>query len=233
MTALTLGLAASVIAVGWAGSASAGTMEFQEGVVDENGLLPESMIYTSPESFGAEVNSVEVSALSEDTATVRERRGIIILPTQNPMRVADTLAHCRFAGSSSTCTASPPETLEGVVVALGARDDHGTIADSSTLLLVSASLHGGSGNDALESRAGSDDLDGGAGDDSLRGRGGSDDLAGGAGADVLRGGAGDDVLRGAFDNGTVDTLHCGAGNDVAVVDSSDDVAADCETIQLF
>jgi hypothetical protein len=53
-------------------------------------------------------------------------------------------------------------------------------------------------------------------------------LAGSAAAATVRGTAGDDRLQTAFDG--VDTVRCGAGNDLVVADRLDHVAADCETV---
>ena len=219
------------VMLGWGGTAAAGEVQFQEGFVDRFSFGPESIVYSSSESQGAEVNTVEVTADSQDTASIAELDGVQVLPAQDPFLLADTLTHCQFSFASATCTASAPEHLESVVVALGALDDRGRISDSSSLLNVPPSLHGGSGNDVLRSASGSDYLNGGPGDDNLDGHGGNDDLSGHDGVDVLRGGPGNDTLRAAFDGGMADSVRCGPGADTAIVDSSDSVAADCETIQ--
>ncbi len=98
-------------------------------------------------------------------------------------------------------------------------------------------LLGGDGNDVIRGNAGADNLSGGRGndelrggpdDDQLRGQSGDDLLYGGDGADDLRGGGGTntyfgrkgaDVIRAR--NGIAEDVHCGAGNDVAYVDSDD------------
>ncbi len=109
---------------------------------------------------------------------------------------------------------------------------------------------------AIERSGGSqgDHLSGTKGADTLKGRGGRDVLSGGRGRDVLIGGGGADVLRGgpgrdsfnaragvvlaapgndrimARDGGN-DEIHCGAGKDVAVVDSTEDGVYDCEKVK--
>ena len=88
-------------------------------------------------------------------------------------------------------------------------------------------LDGGAGDDRLLGGAGDDQLDGGAGDDRLRGERGNDVVVGGAGRDDLAGGPGKDYLIAA--DGRADTVRCGSGRDVAVVDRHDRVHG-CERI---
>lgn len=92
--------------------------------------------------------------------------------------------------------------------------------DASAFTLGSVELDGGSGDDDLDGRegtntlnggAGNDDLDGGADRDTLNGGADSDDLNGREGRDTLNGGAGRDGLLGGDAN---DTLNGGAGNDL-------------------
>jgi hypothetical protein len=90
--------------------------------------------------------------------------------------------------------------------------------------------------------------------DVLKGLRGPDTLIGGAGSDVLIGGKGPDVLRGgpgrdsfnmrdgvalaapgrdkidARDGGN-DAVNCGAGRDIAIVDSTEDGVFDCEVVR--
>lgn len=72
-------------------------------------------------------------------------------------------------------------------------------------------LSGGDGGDQLFGGAGADALDGGAGADRLDGGDGPDKLDGGSGADTLVAGPGDDSLE--AEDGSADTLDCGAGYD--------------------
>jgi DNA-binding beta-propeller fold protein YncE len=118
-------------------------------------------------------------------------------------------------------------------------------------------LYGGAGNDRLLGGAGADRLFGGPGDDRLDGEhtGGAtrgadatsvtrgDRLSGGAGNDrltdrrgsaTLSGGAGADRID-ARDTSPgsrrrPDTIRCGHGRDLALVDARDRVAADCERV---
>lgn len=99
-----------------------------------------------------------------------------------------------------------------------------------------------------------DRLVGSKADDVLKGLRGRDTLIGGDGNDVLIGGKGIDVLRGgpgrdsfnmrdgvqlaapgrdkidARDGGN-DSINCGAGRDLAIVDSSEDGVYDCEVVR--
>jgi DNA-binding beta-propeller fold protein YncE len=119
-------------------------------------------------------------------------------------------------------------------------------------------LYGGDGNDRLSGGSGADRLFGGAGDDRLDGEDDAgnrrrpeasrvsvgDRLSGGAGADrlvdrrgraTLSGGAGNDRInardRSASQRRRADTVRCGRGRDLALVDAADRVAADCERVQ--
>jgi hypothetical protein len=105
--------------------------------------------------------------------------------------------------------------------------------------------HGTGGADRLVGTKHADELKGLGGDDTLIGGKGSDVLIGGKGNDELRGGPGydefnmrdgellsapgDDVID-ARDGGK-DQINCGAGNDVAIVDASEDGVYDCEEVR--
>ena len=97
-------------------------------------------------------------------------------------------------------------------------------------------LSGLGGNDRLFGYGGRDRISGGDGADLVR--------DGGGGRDALYGGAGDDTIeavdrdeaeagesRGRIDP-TRDWVHCGPGRDIAVVDSADRVARDCERVKV-
>jgi hypothetical protein len=99
-----------------------------------------------------------------------------------------------------------------------------------------------------------DRLVGTRGPDALKGLGGNDTLVGGRGEDTLIGGKGNDTLRGGpgrdhfnMDNGVQtpapgndtiyardggkDEINCGDGNDVAIVDATEDGVYDCEEVR--
>jgi CSLREA domain-containing protein len=89
-------------------------------------------------------------------------------------------------------------------------------------------LDGGSGRDRLSGAAGRDRLSGGAASDRLSGGPGRDRLFGGTGDDLIRPGDGRDrVAAGAGNDRVVtrgavrDTIACGPGRDVAIVDRVD------------
>jgi Ca2+-binding RTX toxin-like protein len=67
----------------------------------------------------------------------------------------------------------------------------------------------------------------GSGNDSLWSGGGGDDLTGGTGEDVIRSSGGNDFIDAR--DGDVDTIDCGDGNDIALVDAADNIT-NCETI---
>lgn len=91
-------------------------------------------------------------------------------------------------------------------------------------------LRGTRGNDLICGAGGDDRVFGLAGADVLRGDAGDDRIFGGPGRDRLLGLAGSDVLI-ARDR-VRDTVACGAGEDVALVDSRDLVADNCERVRL-
>ena len=78
---------------------------------------------------------------------------------------------------------------------------------------------GGSGNDALKGGGGPNILIGGDSADTIDGLAGTDEIHGGPGADVLQ-----------TQDGTIDTVTCGAGNDSLNRDPQDVVTADCEDV---
>ena len=117
-------------------------------------------------------------------------------------------------------------------------------------------LWGGAGDDYVDGGPGDDDnVKGGSGDDTVNGGPGSDgdgstvdgDLEGGAGNNKVRGGPGDDLIDandslagevedvsgGAdddtirADDGQVDNIDCGTGNDTVAVDVGIDTLASC------
>lgn len=103
-------------------------------------------------------------------------------------------------------------------------DDDDSISDDSDSYYedngsVSASRHGGSGDDDYFAGGGNDDLYGGAGDDDLYGESGSDKLYGGDDSDELYGGSGSDSLYGGT---SIDTLYGGSGHDLIDGGSGDD-----------
>jgi Ca2+-binding RTX toxin-like protein len=115
-------------------------------------------------------------------------------------------------------------------------------------------IDGGPGNDLLAGGPGPQDayavhddvLSGGPGADVLKGGPGLDQLSGGLGNDVLWGGADSDVLSGGpgndlfiawgdpgrgFGGRSGDTVDCGAGHDIALVDRNDRVSRNCEVVR--
>ncbi len=83
------------------------------------------------------------------------------------------------------------------------------------------------GRARVESRGGNDTLEGGDGADALIGGPGNDTLEGGAAADSLDGGDGDDVIRSRDVFG--DSVNCGAGADIALIDGADSTTG-CEVL---
>jgi hypothetical protein len=91
-------------------------------------------------------------------------------------------------------------------------------------------IMGTSGRDRLAGGPQADAIFGFGGDDELRGGAGGDLIDGGNRQDVIDAGPGDDRIR-AYD-GWLDTVRCGAGDDVAFVDPVD-TAAGCEELREY
>ena len=125
-----------------------------------------------------------------------------------------------------------------------------TLADSLTGGDGAQDLFGHGGNDTIDGGGGNDLVNGGTGEDDVRGGAGDDAVEGSAGGDLLDGGPGRDLFAGDNEctvapctggsdeirarDGEEDTVNCGVGADVAVVDTLDIVALDsqqgCESI---
>ena len=104
-------------------------------------------------------------------------------------------------------------------------------------------ITGSSAADEVAARAGADEVTGGAGGDVLLGEAGDDRLVGGRGGDRLVGEGGSDTLLGGGGNdeldaiaggvGEPDVVDCGEGADAARVGLLDQVAANCEDVELL
>jgi Ca2+-binding RTX toxin-like protein len=102
-----------------------------------------------------------------------------------------------------------------------------TLQAGATLVATDIAVEGGSGSGPIVGTEGNDTLTGTTGDDTIDGLGGHDELRGLQGADLVRGGAGNDTLFGhsdsgdGFEDGAVDTLEGGLGNDEYHVSGQD------------
>jgi Ca2+-binding RTX toxin-like protein len=91
-------------------------------------------------------------------------------------------------------------------------------------------IHGNGGADALLGNNDGDWIWGDGGDDVLDGGHGWDRIWGGWGADAIEGGGGNDVINSSENDGLIDSIDCGAGNDRAIVGRADRVF-NCETVR--
>ena len=89
-------------------------------------------------------------------------------------------------------------------------------------------IFAGPGGDRVYGGRGNDRVIGQSGRDRLYGQAGADIVVGGPGKDVLRGGPGDDKLNAR--DGVAETVDCGPGRDVAIVDERD-VTRGCEVVR--
>jgi Ca2+-binding RTX toxin-like protein len=107
----------------------------------------------------------------------------------------------------------------GISIDTGDGDDRIGFDQTLGTIALPATIHGGDGNDRIDSGAGADRIFGGAGDDvvlggdgrdSIYGEDGNDLLFAGGGSDFVDGGVGEDDLWGGDGH---DTLRGGTGND--------------------
>lgn len=97
-------------------------------------------------------------------------------------------------------------------------------------------LIGTNGDDVIKGLAGSDHLHGGGGRDVLIGGKGLDSLYGEGGRDEFNMRNGDDLAAPGRDriyarDGHPDSINCGDGTDLAVVDEVEDGVYDCEVVK--
>lgn len=110
------------------------------------------------------------------------------------------------------------DSLTGIVVTLDDLANDGVSGEHDNVQADIEDAYGGPFDDALEGDAAQNMLDGGDGKDVFDGRGGTDELFGGAGEDRLLG-----------RDGRRDRLDCGDGEDIAIVDTLDEVQ-NCEVV---
>ena len=87
-------------------------------------------------------------------------------------------------------------------------------------------IKGRAGNDRIHGGAGRDVLIGGPGDDRLYGDGGRDEFNMRGGVELASGGEDRIFAR----DGHPDSISCGSGDDVAIVDVVEDGVYDCERV---
>jgi len=128
----------------------------------------------------------------------------------------------------------------GLIVLAGALVASGAVA----LAAAPGRIAGGAGADRIVGTKGDDEILGLRGADNLHGGGGRDVLIGGKGPDRLTGDGGRDEFnmrdgeevaapgrdRIYARDGHPDSISCGAGRDLAVVDVVEDGVYDCETV---
>jgi len=112
--------------------------------------------------------------------------------------------------------------------------------DTLTATAIGTALYGGDGNDVMRAESFSHLYDGGRGADTIVTPAGpfhSGSVHGGEGGDLIVGGrsvfgeGGADRIDVSL-NDALDTVSCGAGNDVVLADPDDTVDADCEIVTL-
>lgn len=129
-------------------------------------------------------------------------------------------------GVTSRC---PAANVVRAIVDLGDQDDRGNV-DQNTLLFIPVTVLGGPGADEISMHSLEGNvLDGGPGDDMITSEILVPTTSAGPG-DIVIGGEGDDEVN--TRNDRHDLVRCGPGSDVVAADALDDVAGDCETVNL-
>jgi Ca2+-binding RTX toxin-like protein len=126
-----------------------------------------------------------------------------------------------------------------VSVTLDGNADDGAPGEGDNVEPDVEDVTGSAAGDTLIGNASDNELDGGAGDDTISGAGGNDGIDGGAGRDTIDGGAGrDDLVGGAgadtlkTRDGQTDRANCGGGTDSVQGEARDDIAGNCENVDL-
>ncbi len=135
-----------------------------------------------------------VVALGSDTVTLKGW----FTKSSNIRYSAGSILLDDLAGNTVTLTTAQVDALSAIVNGTSGAD---TISMSQN---ISATVHGGAGNDVITGSTLADSLFGEDGADTIRGNGG---------VDLLDGGAGNDILWGGVSTGSGETAIGGAGND--------------------
>jgi DNA-binding beta-propeller fold protein YncE len=228
------------------------------GCVSNTGLGPcvDGTALDDAESVAVSPDGNSAYVVSADGVAVFDHTTVVPAPSRPPAPPPPPRAqpHCPLAGTQAA--GSPgTDSLAGdarsnVLFGLAGADRLRGLGGRDC-------LYGGAGNDRLLGGSGADRLFGGAGDDQLDGEGTKgnargadatsvargDRLSGGAGNDrltdrrgsaTLSGGAGADRIDARDSSPSSrrrpDTIRCGHGRDLALVDAPDRVAADCERV---
>ena len=195
--------------------AGAARIEIRPGAVAGTNQL----VYTAGPG---EVNSPGLQH-QQDTYYLQDSRGPLTerVPPSGPPPNPGGL------GVISQCP-DPADAVTTALVDLGDLDDFGDV-DQNTLLFIPVTVLGGAGADRISMHSAEGNvLDGGPGDDVIESEGPSPDYRFG-GTDTVAGGEGNDKIHTSDDHR--DTVSCGPGTDRVTADVTDDVAADCETVE--
>lgn len=135
-----------------------------------------------------------------------------------------------FSGGGAVDTVDYSSRTATVRVDINGVADDGQVGEGDFVRVDVENARTGTGSDVLAGSGAANGLNGGGGVDQVSGMGGNDDLTGGPGVDTINGNAGDDGID-ALD-GDKDTVNCGSGEDVAVIDQGVDVVQGCETVRF-
>ena len=188
-------------------------------------------------------NVISVDSVG-DFIMYEDKTGQSIVAGDGCYQESPSLINCGTGGSGLTAT-----------VVLGGGDDTYDDRVARTDRPV-ADLDAGDGNDTINGSYGADILRGGPGNDTLRGIAANDQIDGGPGDDTIHGGADDDLAIGGpgrdsiygdgdysgttlggndtieARDGETDGVVCGFGADTALLDASDAVDVDCESVEV-
>ncbi len=211
------------------------TLRTTDGVWDVQGTLAISYEWQRCAPGGAYGNDCRAipNATGETylvrSADVGSRLRAVVIATSAEEYYAGTT---RAPSGRSSVVKPRPTTGGNDTINGGGRNDSlsgGAGHDSVNGAGGNDTISGGTGNDTLNGGPGNDRIQGGSGNDSINGEAGNDTLTGGSGRDSISGGEGDDTIDAR--DGVADLINCGAGHDIALIDSRDVVRPGCESVR--
>lgn len=158
----------------------------------------------------ADLILVEGSANNDNVSLTQSLEGTIFnvngVTSTNDLSQYAGVIHVDLLGGNDTAL------LSGYAVPTSVMGGDGADLIDSSLMAVSTTLYGGSGNDTINGGSAGDEIDGGSGNDDIRGNAGIDSLSGGDGNDdfLWFAGSGLDYVDGG--DGDDWTVYTGAGN---------------------
>jgi hypothetical protein len=206
----------------------ASTDDYSVDLGDGNDYVSANLFFTPTTIFGGAGNDSITGGGGPDTISGGAGNDTISGGGGDDLIAGDEGADA-ISGGSGTDTVTYASSPAGVTVTVGdGTANDGAVGEGDNLDATVDNLVGSPFGDSLTGTDGPNSILGGAGNDTLVGKGGNDTLDGGAGTDGYDGGAGTDSIK-ARDT-IAESVACGTELDAVEADYSDDVSADCETV---